>query len=317
MNIRSENPPLVSVVVLCYNQEQFVIETLESIQEQTYDNIQLIIADDASIDNSTDVIGKWINTSHYPCIFIKHKVNKGICKTLNETLDVCEGSYCQFIASDDILLKDKISNQVEILERQEMNTAAIFSDAFYINSKGMRLYGRVIQDYRKFLVPEGDIFDDLLMNHNYIPTMTLLIRTKVLKKIGGFDEQLFYEDYDICLRISNKYKFKFMEEATAEYRISQNTTSKNYIKEMICSDYFIFKKWLNKQKYENFLKDKMKKIIRKFYLNGDIKTAKYLMEDYMGLYKKSPILFYFIKYKIPYVIYDTIECFYSKTIAKS
>ena len=74
--------PLVSIVALCYNHESYLKETLDSILNQTYKNIQLIIIDDCSKDNSISLIKNWIHKNKVECVFIAHKENRGVCKSL-------------------------------------------------------------------------------------------------------------------------------------------------------------------------------------------------------------------------------------------
>ena len=88
-----DNFPLVSIVAICYNHEKFVKETLDSILHQTYSNIQLIIIDDCSQDNSVSEIKNWIKMNSVDCVFIERTENSGLCKNLNEGIVVSKGKY--------------------------------------------------------------------------------------------------------------------------------------------------------------------------------------------------------------------------------
>src|SRR5580704_8434369 len=101
--------PLVSMIVVCYNQSRFVVETLESVKAQTYKPTQLVIIDDCSLDDSVTVIENWLRKNRIDCTFVRHKKNQGICKTVNEALSLARGKYLSPIASDDIWLPDKIA----------------------------------------------------------------------------------------------------------------------------------------------------------------------------------------------------------------
>ena len=101
--------PLVSAVVLCYNQARFVLECLEGIKAQDYPNLELIINDDASTDDSVAVIEGWLAKN--PGIrhqFFRNQSNRGICRTLNNALAHCHGKYFAGIAADDVWLPGKL-----------------------------------------------------------------------------------------------------------------------------------------------------------------------------------------------------------------
>jgi glycosyltransferase involved in cell wall biosynthesis len=306
-----QEQPLVSVVAMCYNQSKYLLATLESIRSQSYRNIQLIITDDFSSDKSQYLIDKWIIENKIQCEFIKHGTNLGICKTLNEALILCKGVFFQVVACDDILLPNKISDQVSILTQEESDVVAVFSDAHYIDINGNLLFGTFIQDYRKFKVPENNIFENLLSFGNYIPTLTLLIRIDAIRKIGGFDESLFYEDYDLCLRLSELYKFRFINTITAQYRkISSESVSIKYQSNIIISEYFIYRKWALSDEFGELSLSKMRKIIYHFYINNDFINAKKLVLNFAALNRKKKLLDYFIILKIPHKYFKYFSSFF-------
>src|SRR5689334_1867763 len=95
----SDNLPLVSILAANYNNARYVLESLESIKQQTYPNIELIIVDDASADNSPQLISDWLKTANIPHKYIVHEQNKGLCSTCNELLRNANGKYISFIAT--------------------------------------------------------------------------------------------------------------------------------------------------------------------------------------------------------------------------
>src|ERR1700678_298868 len=105
--------PLVSTIVLSYNQSRFVLETLESIKAQTYKATQLIVVHDCSSDGSVATIERWLHENRVDCTFIRHRKNEGICKSLNDPLAVATAKYGSMVATDDVWLPDKIVQQVD------------------------------------------------------------------------------------------------------------------------------------------------------------------------------------------------------------
>ena len=124
--------PLVTIGAINYNNGLYVIETLESIKAQSYQNVELIIVDDCSTDNSVVLITEWLKNFDKPYKFIKHEKNKGVCNTCNDLLTNASGKYISTIGTDDIMMPDKIKVQVEILENSADEVCAVYSDAFLI-----------------------------------------------------------------------------------------------------------------------------------------------------------------------------------------
>ena len=213
------NLPLVTVWVGCYNHARFVVEALESVRQQTYPNIQLIVWDDCSKDNSVEVIEYWIAKHQVDCTFLKHKINLGICRSLNEALALSHGKYVSGVAADDVWLPTKTATQVGMLERLPEDVGVVYSDAYQIDEGGKLLPEMFIEAHRLLpTMPEGWIFDTLIQG-NFIPAMTSLTRRRCLEVVGNYDENLVFEDWDMWLRISRQYRFAFDRIPSAKYRI--------------------------------------------------------------------------------------------------
>ncbi len=227
LNISTPELPLVTIVALCYNQARFAEETLDSILAQTYPNIQLIIMDDTSTDNSVEVINNWIVKNKVDCVFIAHKENKGICKTLNEALELVRGEYYQAIACDDTLLPSKISIQINQFLSNKA-TCVAYSDAYIMNEYsewekyGPKMIQTNILVFKEF---SKNIFTNLL-EKNFIPAPSVLIKTQYVKEISGYDESLSFEDWDLWLRLAGKHEFIFNTEPLVVYRLHNNNLTK-------------------------------------------------------------------------------------------
>ena len=211
--------PLVSAIVLCYNQSRYVRETLASVKAQTYPAVQLILVDDCSADDSVPVIERWLRETGTECEFIRHRQNQGICKSLNEALTVARGKYISMTAADDLWLPDKLARQVEIMDSESDHVGVLYSDAFQIDERGQLLPEMFIAAHRKLPeMPQGRILDTLLVD-NFIPGMTALIRRSCYDRIGLYDETLPWEDWDMWLRIARRYSFLFSPAPSAKYRV--------------------------------------------------------------------------------------------------
>ncbi|ECC1481281.1 glycosyltransferase, partial [Salmonella enterica subsp. salamae] len=125
---------LVTIIIACYNAEQYIQDTLDSCINQTYSNVQIIIADDCSKDNSVNIINNWIEARrkthpHTECILITNDKNRGIPANFNNGLRYAKGEWIKCLGSDDLLVADAISKFVERIELEpyKVNTGAIFT----------------------------------------------------------------------------------------------------------------------------------------------------------------------------------------------
>jgi glycosyltransferase involved in cell wall biosynthesis len=218
---------LVSVGVPNYNYAHHITEALDSIANQTYPDIELIIVDDCSTDNSRELITKWIQNykGNYTIQFIKNETNLGLTKVCNIILQHAKGKYFQTLDADDVLLPDKISRQVEILEKGK-NVAFVYS-----NIAMMDVAGHVInEDYLKDIgydernMPAGNIFE-ALFDFNFVPLPSVLINTAMAWAAGGFNEALQVQDYYLWLKLSEKHDAIFLPGNTALYRVHASSMS--------------------------------------------------------------------------------------------
>lgn len=218
--------PLISVIALCYNHTQYCISALQSIYNQTYENLELILIDDSSSDNSVKLINDWIKT--HPSLrikFIAHKENKGICKSLNEAYSYTKGKYIAFLACDDLMMSEKLSKQIKYLKDTPSNIGLVYSDAIIIDENGNQLYDSWLSSRLVTKPYEGSVFKEVLKT-KFLLLQSVLVKRTVFKNIGLFDESLTYEDYDVFLRISSKYSILYSNYISCKYRKIDKGTSK-------------------------------------------------------------------------------------------
>jgi glycosyltransferase involved in cell wall biosynthesis len=246
---KSERPgnPMVSVIALCFNHARFLIECLESIQAQTYKNIQLLIMDDCSTDGSVAIIKDWIARTNTNCTFICHTINQGICATLNQALLTAKGKYVSMVSTDDVWMPDKLTCQVAEMESLSDRVAVIYSDAYQIDESGQLLPKLFMEWHNKKAPSETRIFP-LLLQGNFIPAMTTLIRRSALAEAGPYDERLCYEDFDMWLRLSQRNDFVFSNYVSAKYRIVNSSVTRTVLWEKCGpryrSEYLVYSKCL-------------------------------------------------------------------------
>jgi glycosyltransferase involved in cell wall biosynthesis len=256
LNPKLENYPLVTVFVGCFNQSRFVEECLESVRNQTYPNLQVIIFDDCSKDNSVSVIDTWLKKYRLDWQFIPQTTNIGICASLNEVLRLARGKYISMVAADDVWLPDKTARQVEMMEQMPADVGVLYSDAFQIDENGETLPEMFIEAHRKFIVPPEGFLFDVLWEGNFIPAMTTLIRSECFTQLGTYDENLCFEDWDMWMRISRIFRLAYDKIPAAKYRIVSSSAGRTMSEAMCRSVEFSRVKylclgWLNAEQARN------------------------------------------------------------------
>jgi glycosyltransferase involved in cell wall biosynthesis len=276
--------PLVSVICLCYNHAAFVREAVQSVMQQTYTNVELILIDDASKDHSAAAIEELQRL--YPAIkTIVLKNNVGNCKAFNQGLAESRGEYIIDLAADDVLLPDRIKKGIDFFQ-QSPDTGVIFSDAEWISETGEHLYYHS-ERFPHALIPQGDIYLDLIEKY-FICSPTMMFRRTVIEHLDGYDESLAYEDFDFCIRSSRDFEFGYMPEVTVKKRVVKNSMSKKQrgsIKQQR-STFRVCEKILELNETEEEQAALTRRI--RYEINVNLRMLNFkLVSDYFALLKKN------------------------------
>jgi glycosyltransferase involved in cell wall biosynthesis len=246
--------PLVSVICLCYNHQEFIKEAIESVLQQTYKHIQLIVVDDCSTDKSVTIIRKIIADN--PQIeFYPLENNLGNCAAFNRGLAHVKGDFVIDFSTDDVMLPDRIERQVNQFHQLDPTYGVVFSDALYISKDGTSLYRHhdyLIRKRSLKKIPQGNIYKDLLTSFFICPP-TMMTRKSVFDSLQGYDEQLTFEDFDFWVRSSRNFKYAFLNVVTTKVRISEHSMSASlYSKgdKLLYSTYFVCEKAFHLNKTE-------------------------------------------------------------------
>jgi hypothetical protein len=208
-----QNFPLVSVICLSYNHEDYVVEALNSVINQTYPNIELLIADDCSTDNSVEKIQNWLQ--HHPKVhFLANEKNLGNTKTFNQLAKKATGEYIIDLAADDVLLPNCVEKQIEIFQKTKYkNLGIVYGNIIEINQDGAFLKNY----YTELDEPKsGDIYSMVIGRTTKICSVSSMVKKLVYEKIGYYDEELAYEDLDLWIRASRIFDFEYFTEIVAK-----------------------------------------------------------------------------------------------------
>jgi glycosyltransferase involved in cell wall biosynthesis len=219
--------PIVSVIILTYQRAYWVKEAIESVLSQTYKDYEIIVINDGSTDNTAEVLSQFQNN-----IKIIEQKNKGVAAARNIAINNSQGRYIAFLDDDDIWLPTKLEKQIMLLEAND-KIGLIYSDMSYFDEK--EIFPETTAKKRP--LPLARISWMLFPYPNLTPRpSSVVVRQETLDEIGLFDESLTTcEDYDLWLRICEKWLFYYLDEPLTMYRLSDTNMSKNQERTLISS----------------------------------------------------------------------------------
>ncbi len=228
--------PLVTVIISCYNHASYIEAAIQSVLDQTYPNIELLVYDDGSRDNSVKIIQRLADQHHF---FFQAHANRGLAVTLNHGIARSRGELIAPFGSDDVMLPERLSKQVPWMLAHP-NVGIAGGNVLKIDAQGnFHPAKRQRQHPERFLD-----FDDLFLGgKTQPPTATLLFKKEALLAIGGFNEELRLEDLYVLLKITEAgWKIGVMEDVLSHYRVHPTNTVKdlNMMHEAVLKTYSYF-----------------------------------------------------------------------------
>ncbi len=225
--------PLVSIICLCYNHKKFVVEALHSVINQTYPKIELIIVDDCSSDSSVLEIKQWL--LDYPnIVFIENKRNIGNTKSFNTAFKQSKGEFIIDLAADDMLHPNAIELQLKAFRTSPYKNLGIVYgnvELIFEDNSHFRYFFDVDQNKKRLKPqPTGDIYMGLLSLENNVCSVSSMVKREVYEYFNGYNEELYYEDFDFWVKASRIYSFDFIDEVLMKKRELKNSLSSQRFK---------------------------------------------------------------------------------------
>jgi len=271
--------PLVSIIVITYNTSKFVLETLESAKTQTYQNIELIVSDDCSTDNTLEICRAWIEQNKVRFIrteLITVENNTGIAPNCNRGVKVAKGEWIKFIAGDDLLKVDCINKNIDFVNHNNKAKIVVSKVAYFDDIA----FQNIRESYNlKFLQLNLSKQFDMFIKGTLLNTPAFFISRELLFSINGFDEEyLFLEDYPLVYKtLKSGNKVYGLNELTCYYRQHVNSISNISPNKNINEKYFeSFKKVFNKIRGPELIKRNYYKIY--FFNKIEIKLNSYILK---------------------------------------
>lgn len=221
--------PLVSVVIITYNSSRYLLETLDSIHAQSYQNIELVISDDHSPDNTVALAEDWIarhGQRFARCYVRAGRENLGITGNVNAGIRCAQGHYVKLLAGDDLLLPDAIAVNVEGC--RELGTRYLFTwlRKFSDGEAGRRIWDE--EPPMEIFRAEADRQYAMLLGGNRVYGPLFFCERAFLEEMGLYDERYeMLEDYPMWLKLTGRgYKLHFKNVPTVLYRQSPDSVSR-------------------------------------------------------------------------------------------
>lgn len=215
-----------SVVVVTYNSSNTVLETLDSIYDQTYSDIELIVSDDCSRDDTAIIVSQWLtdHSSRFTSTCFTHTDNNsGVTKNCNHGISMAKGKYVQLIAGDDIMLPTLLEDKIKFAEEHSLNYVVSMTEPFGDDPDMVKKmeqfcnngYDIIRQGYKKQL--------DSILFSNYIagPSGSFYLR-EFFNDFGGYDERYpMLEDHPFIYHyLMAGYEITLLEKTLTRYRIN-------------------------------------------------------------------------------------------------
>lgn len=221
---------LVTVCVVTFNSGKTVIETLNSIYNQSYERIELIVSDDASKDNTLKIIKEWVNSfgNRFEKVeIINSEVNTGVTKNINRACRCANGEYVKIIAGDDLLKPVYLSHCINYLENN-IDVNLLLTKIDFIGEDSCKTKSEKNIDYSLYNKSCNDQLNYFIRNGiPFIPTASAIYRKTILLKMNYFDERIpMWEDGPMYFRLTKAgEKLFLLEENLVQYRVSSSSIS--------------------------------------------------------------------------------------------
>lgn len=220
-----QSKPLVSVVITTFNCESFIKQTLNSVINQTYKNLEIIVVDDSSTDRTREIVENiLLRDKRISFHIIEHAGRPSVPR--NYGISKTSGEFIAFLDGDDVWVENKIELQlVKLIEC----AGSVLIYSMSITFGDVNIFSPFFE-VLPLLNRRALTREELIKNGNCIPTSTVIVRSEKIKSVGGFDEdpQLKVEDYDLWIRLGNLGTFCFLPRIQTYYRVHKNQFSGNW-----------------------------------------------------------------------------------------
>ena len=253
--ITKNHMPLLSIVICTYNRPLLLMRALNSVIKQTFKDCQIIVIDDASTDNTKEVVKEYIDLN-MGVEYYRNDHNLGVTKSRNRGCSIAKGKYIAMLDSDDWWSdNDKLAKQVAILEANPQ---------IGVLGTGINMCDDLdnVMKKRIFNSSDEDIRKEILFNNQFCQS-SVMFRKDAYIAAGGYDESLVVlEDFDLWLRIGLRYKLANIPEILTSYFINPEGICKLQKKRLVKTNKMLIERY--KLNYPGYMKAKFRAFFRRF-----------------------------------------------------
>lgn len=260
----TEKRPEVSVIIPTYNRAHLIGRAIQSVLDQTYQDFEIIVVDDASTDETEEVVKSFADDR---INYTRHQKNKGGGASRNTGIKVAKGKFIAFLDSDDEWLAEKLKKQIGRFKISSNKVGVIYSGYCTVSGKTQELVARVIPSLR------GNLSVNFLKGC-YVLNSTSVVRRDCFRKAGFFDETLLScQEWDIWIRVSRHYEFDFVPDILVKYYFHETQISTDLNAKIRGREALIRKYQVNISKYPSVLSLHLNVLGKLYCIKGDQKTG--------------------------------------------
>lgn len=210
--------PTVSVIIPAYNRAHVIGQAIQSVLGQTRQDFEIIVIDDASIDNTEEMVRSFTDSR---IRYLRHEQNYGAPQARNSGAEAAAGSFLAFLDSDDIWYPEYLERQLGLLAALPPTVGMSCCNMMQKIGDGYRVVGPGMRSLT---------FDENLIHADGICASSFVTRKEAFRSIGGFDVDFSsFQDFDFLLRMASKYQIAIIDEALFEYRLGNDSISRNML----------------------------------------------------------------------------------------
>lgn len=217
--------PMVSVVMPAFNASRTIAESIMSVIEQGYQDWELIIVDDGSVDSTGEIVGSFND----PRIIYLKQSNRGVAAARNSAIKKATGKYIAFLDADDLWNEEKLASQVDFMESNEQRCISHTGYKSFVDSRENVIENKLFYPF----AIKSDL--ERLLVFNYLATLTVMVKRETLERVGFFDETYMgAEDWELWTRVLlSGCAIGYIEKELAFYREGTSGLSKNREKQLV------------------------------------------------------------------------------------
>lgn len=248
MNLK-KNDPMISAIVPIYNGSDYLRKTLQSIVNIDYKNLEIILVNDGSSDDSLSIIENFIQENPSKKIVMYNQSNKGLMKALNKGIELSDGKYIMVLGQDDIVKKEHLRVLVDHIESLKKDIGLAFVNAKYLVNESMtEEYIRKKKSLNNINTLDSKKVFLKLSKWNFIVSTGILINSRVIKDLGGFEEKYINRgEWITWLKISKTSPITYCNKVNSYYRIHDNNITNSMFTSVGIKKQILYT--LNVQKY--------------------------------------------------------------------